>query len=81
MTAFATKTRAEQRLEHFEQIKRPLTDDESAELQRSLHAVYASNWRTARERKVLAAARREELKLLKRLEAEALLPDCGERAR
>ncbi len=81
MTAFATKTRAEQRLEQFEQFKRPLTDDESTELHRSLHAVYVRNWRQARELKELAAARREEVELLKRLEAEAVLADFGDQAR
>jgi hypothetical protein len=34
------KTPSEQRLEWLEGLKRPLTDAESAELQRALHAVY-----------------------------------------
>jgi hypothetical protein len=34
------KTRAELRLEHLQSLRRELTPDESAELQRALHAVY-----------------------------------------
>ena len=49
MNAFRFKTRAEQRLEWLEGLKRPLTQDESEELQRALHAVYV------RERRKVAA--------------------------
>ena len=40
MSAFRFKTRSEQRLEYLENLRRPLTDAESEELQRCLHAVY-----------------------------------------
>jgi hypothetical protein len=40
MNAFQFKTRSQQRLEYLEGLKRPLTDEESAELQRCFHAVY-----------------------------------------
>jgi hypothetical protein len=46
---FIIKTPSEQRLEHLEQLKRPLTPDESAELQRALHANYVRGWRKTRE--------------------------------
>ena len=36
-------TSAEQRLAWLEALKRPLTADESAELQRALHAIYCRN--------------------------------------
>ena len=42
-SAFVFKTLAEQRLEYLESLKRPLTDEESDELRRSLHAVYCRN--------------------------------------
>lgn len=41
------KTPSEQRLEWLEGLKRPLTDDESRELQRALHAVYCRNRKLA----------------------------------
>lgn len=40
MNALRIKTAAEQRLEYLEGLKRPLTDEESAELMRAIHAVY-----------------------------------------
>lgn len=42
------KTKAEQRLEQLEALKRPLTRQESAELRRCLHAIYMRNWRIER---------------------------------
>ena len=44
------KTRSEQRLEWLESLRRPLTDEESAELQRCLHAIYVRNRNLARSR-------------------------------
>lgn len=38
--SFLFKTRAQQRLEYLEGLKRPLSDNESEELRRCLHAVY-----------------------------------------
>lgn len=64
------KTRAEQRLEWLEGLDRPLTDEESDMLRRSMHAVYCFK----RRKKHLAQHEREELKLLRRLEREARLP-------
>lgn len=42
---FICKTRSEQRLEWLESLRRPLSDQESEELQRCLHAVYERNRR------------------------------------
>ena len=46
-SAFRIKTPSEQRLEWLESLKRPLTDEESAELQRALHAVYCRQRKAA----------------------------------
>jgi hypothetical protein len=40
MNAPAFKTIAEQRLEYLEGLRRPLTDQESEDLRKALHAVY-----------------------------------------
>jgi hypothetical protein len=68
--SFAYKTRSEQALEHLQTLKRPLTDEESDELRRSMHAVYERKRRQSR----LAQHRAEELDLLAKLEREAQLP-------
>lgn len=47
-TAFQFKTRAEQRLEHLQALRRPLTEHESDELRQSLHAVYTRDRKLAR---------------------------------
>lgn len=39
------KTRSEQTLEWLESLGRPLTDSESDQLKRSMHAIYMKNWR------------------------------------
>jgi hypothetical protein len=46
-TAFAFKSKSEQTLEWLEaeSRRRPLTEDEQQQLQRSLHAVYMVKWR------------------------------------
>lgn len=69
------RTRAELKLEHLESLGRPLTDEESDQLRRSMHAVYCRN----RKHRLLAAHEREEAALLAKVEAEAAQPDCGER--
>lgn len=66
--SFAFKTFAEQRLEYLRGLKRPLTDEESEQLQRSMHAVYERN----RRHRIVQQHRNEELKLLKKVEREAL---------
>ena len=43
MTRF--RTRSELRLEELEALDRPLTQSESNELRRCLHAIYMRNWR------------------------------------
>jgi hypothetical protein len=48
MTAFHFKTKAEQHLEYLESLNRPLSDQESDELRRTLHAVYERNRRLAK---------------------------------
>lgn len=74
MSALAYKTRAELTLEHLEGLRRPLTEEESDQLRRSLHAVYCRN----RRHRVLDMHRNEERELLAKVEAESMLPDCGE---
>lgn len=64
------QTRAEQRLAWLESLERPLTDEESDILRRSLHAVYCQN-----KRRFLAAHEREEAALLAKVEAEARRPE------
>jgi hypothetical protein len=66
--SFAFKTRSEQQLEYLQGLKRPLTDQESDDLRRSMHAVYC-------RQRVLKQHRAEELKLVKRLESEARTPE------
>lgn len=46
-----TRTKAEQRIEHLINIGRPLTDQESDELYRALHADYMRKWRQERARR------------------------------
>lgn len=76
MKATAFKTRSELALEHLESLKRPLTDEESDQLRRSLHAVYCCN-----RRRFLADHEREEAVLLAKVEAESTLPDPGRHER
>ena len=68
------RTASEQRLAWLESVHRPLTDEESDLLRRSLHAVYCHNRRLRIEQKanapILAQLRREELKTLAKVEAE-----------
>jgi predicted DNA-binding protein YlxM (UPF0122 family) len=61
------QTKAEQRLEWLEALDRPLTDEESDELRRAMHAVYQA----ARRANHLAQHREEELKLLRKMRVEA----------
>jgi hypothetical protein len=74
MNALRHKTRAEQRLEWIESLSRPLTNDESEMLRRSLHAVYCRNRVRSIEaqaaRPILEQHRREELATLARIEGE-----------
>lgn len=58
------KTISEQKLEYLEHLARPLTDSESDELKRAMHAVYVRSRR-------LAEHRNEELRLLKKVQREA----------
>lgn len=74
MNAFTPKTRAQQKLEYLSDLKRPLSDAESDELRRSLHAVYCHQ-----RKRMLAKHRKEELQLLGRVVAESMRPDVGER--
>jgi hypothetical protein len=67
MNAPRFKTRAEQHLEWLDSLSRPLTDEESEQLRRSLHAVYCHN----RRQRMLAKHRKEELELLAKVEAES----------
>lgn len=80
MNAPRIKTKAEQRLEWLESLHRPLTDEESEELRRSLHAVYCSE----RRRRMLAMHEKEQRTLYQRVLAESQQPEwypneCGAR--
>lgn len=44
----STQTRSQQRIHQLINIGRPLTDEESDELYRALHADYMRKWRLAR---------------------------------
>lgn len=75
MNAPAFKTRSEQKLEWIESLDRPLTDEESDELRRAIHAVYCCpKLRAKRLARMLAKHAKEEAALLKRIKREALLP-------
>lgn len=81
MNALLIKTPAEQKLEWFGGLKRPLTDEESEELQRSLHAKYVRDWRLARLARTEREAANAALLEYTRLEAETLqrvLAEVGE---
>jgi hypothetical protein len=69
--SFVGKTVAEQKVEYFSSLRRPLTDAESDELRRAMHAAYERR----RRQNLLRAHEREEQKLLRRLEAEARMPE------
>lgn len=66
----AFKTKAEQRLDWLESLDRPLTDEESDMLRRSMHATYEHKRRANH----LGQHEAEERKLLARLEREARMP-------
>jgi hypothetical protein len=78
MSARTTLTRSQQRIEQLINIGRPLTEEESEELYRALHADYMRKWREAKAktiqrqagRFVQAESRKFELELLKRTRAE-----------
>lgn len=72
------KTRAEQRIHHLINIGRPLTEEESDELYRALHADYMRKWRQARAAAAVREigpfianqVRKEERRLLERVRQE-----------
>lgn len=79
-SAFVFKTLAAQRLEHLESLNRPLTDEESDELRRSLHAVYCHKLRlerAARLEREMSGALREH----REAEQETLRQMARENAR
>lgn len=75
---FLLKTKAEQRIEQLINCGRPLTDEESDELYRALHADYMRKWRAERAKRarreagrfVQTEARKHELELLIRTSPE-----------
>ena len=70
------QTRAQQRVAWLENLGRPLTDDESDMLRRSLHATYAYDRKMGGgKERILAAVRAEELVTLSKVEAELYGPD------
>lgn len=78
MNTEVTKTRSEQRIEQLINCGRPLTEEESNELYRALHADYMRKWRAEKARRARRAAgrfvqaetRKHELVLLAGLRAE-----------
>jgi hypothetical protein len=71
MNAPKLLTKAEQKLEYLKGLHRPLTDQESDELRRAMHAVYEHERRLG----LLQMHRDEELLLLDKIRAEAAQPD------
>lgn len=71
MTAPLLKTKAEQKLEYLSSLKRPLSDAESRDLGRSMHAVYERE----RRQRLMNRHRKEELTLLDKLRKEAAQPE------
>lgn len=73
-----TLTRSQQRIKQLIALKRPLTEEESDELYRALHADYMRKWRAEKARRlqrkagrfVQTEARKHELELLNRTRAE-----------
>jgi hypothetical protein len=73
-----TKTRSQQRIEQLINAGRPLTDEESDELYRALHADYMRKWRAAKAEAIARRAsyhveieaRQHERELLERLRDE-----------
>lgn len=63
------KTKAEQRIEQLVNAGRPLTDAESDDLYRALHADYVRKWKKARAEKA-ERQRRAEVRTLERAVAE-----------
>lgn len=72
MNAPAIKTHAEQKLEWLEALKRPLTDQESEELRRALHATYCRNLRLAKASRIEREIHAGALEEYAALEAQAL---------
>lgn len=80
MNCETTLTRSQQRIEQLINCGRPLTEAESDELYRALHADYMRKWRAEKARKAERAlgrfatdqARKRERTLLKRVRAEAM---------
>ena len=69
-------TKSEQRLQWFDSLTRPLTEDEQNEYYRALHANYMRAWRAARiEREANAETlekdKRENAHTLERVQKEA----------
>lgn len=75
MNAPDFKSKAEQKLEWLSHLGRPLTDEESDELRKCIHAVYCRDWRLEREKKALIQHRAEERALLAKVMAEGLSPE------
>jgi hypothetical protein len=76
-----TQTRSQQRIDQLINAGRPLTDDESEELYRALHADYMRKWRAAkvkadqRSRDLLGCEPlRVRMRLLETLRGESAQP-------
>jgi ribosome-binding protein aMBF1 (putative translation factor) len=80
MNTETTLTRSQQRIAQLINCGRPLTEAESDELFRALHADYMRKWRLARsqnelKRQDLAASNTYQAHLLDRLRMEAAQPE------
>jgi adenylate kinase len=80
MNMHATLTRSQQRIAQLINIGRSLTEEESEELYRALHADYMRKWRAAKAKQlkreagrfIQAESRKCELALLTRVRAEMI---------
>ena len=78
MNIETTQTRSQQRIQQLINIGRPLTEEESDELYRALHADYMRKWRAERAKILQRQAgqyieresRKHELELLTKARAE-----------
>jgi hypothetical protein len=78
MNMHATLTRSQQRIAQLINMGRPLTEEESEELYRALHADYMRKWRAEKLKRVKREAgrfvrdeaKKHNLQLLRRVRAE-----------
>lgn len=82
MNCHATLTRSQQRIAQLINIGRPLTDEESDELYRALHADYMRKWRLAKAEAEVLRAEAEDAKVdleLGKMQSRVILKADNER--